>query len=170
MIECPWNLHLERLKRAVERRRKNGAEPGIVDILFKNNVIVLADHGAAFKSCIKSVIFREIIKSSLYLCMWSILLRLYIDKKLSQTSTFTNSGTWREEKATKVINLQDTHNSQRSVPWGRIILQWWDLPCYLLKLLLWEFLKVRGNGLKTWKFKHSQNTMLGHFQIKFSET
>lgn len=80
------------------------------------------------------------------------------------------SGTRREEKAIKVINLQDIHNSQGSFPWGRIALQWWDLPCHLLKLLLREFLKVRGNGLKTWKFTHLQNTMLGHVQIKFLET
>ena len=116
------------------------------------------------------MIFREITKSSLYLFMWSISLRLHVDKKLSQTSTFTNSETWKEENTIKVINLQDTHNSQRSFPWGRTVLQWWDLPCHLLKLLLWEFLKVGGNGLKTWKFKRLQNTMLGHFQIKFSET
>lgn len=74
------------------------------------------------------------------------------------------------KKAIKVINLQDTHNSQRRFPWGRTGLQWWDLSCHLLKLLLWEFLKVRGNGLKTLKFKHLKNTMLGHFQIKFLET
>lgn len=114
-------------------------------------------------------VFREIIMVSLSLFA-KYFTKSICWKKISQNSTLTNSGTQREEKAIKAINLLDTHNSQESFPGGRTVIQWWDLSCHLLKLLLWEFLKVRGNGLKTWKFKHFQNTMLVHFQIKFLET
>lgn len=152
------------------KKRKNGTESGII----YSCLYIQCDCYGRWWSCPQKQHQISDIQRNNQVFSLSLYVEHFIKTlcwlKIGADLHLLKSGSRREEKAIKVINLQDIHNSQGSFPWGRTGLQWWDLPCHLLKLLLWEFLKVRGNGLKTWKFTHLQNTMLGHVQIKFLET